>query len=144
MFNSITWKEFIEFIVWILIVYYTIVSWLFKQEIIQWVNKRKIVASASGVFFQNNQSGASETVPRIDKEINLFESCIEELNEFFEKAKSKKWIKEELLFALKKVLGKYHGLQNSSNEETIQQVIIVQCKSISSVHIEAEDLNQLW
>jgi hypothetical protein len=144
MLNSITWKEYTEFIVCTLIVYYAVVGWLFRKEVMQWAFRKKIVASTPGSFFRDNLSGVDEAEPGVDFNINLFESCMEDLNRFFEKAKGRSWIKEELIFALRKILINYKALKDTSNEEIIRQIIIIRCKAISSVHISEGDWNQLW
>ncbi len=141
MFSSITWKDYTDFIICALVAYYMIIGWMFKNDIKQWAITKKIISSQSAVSF--SQISTTDKNPGAD-DTNLAESCIHELNAFFEKAKSRKWVKEELLFALKSILVNYKELKNTSNEEVIQQIVTIQCKAVSSVHISEDDWKQLW
>ena len=94
--------------------------------------------------FKGNEAANKTEAAEGEGEANVFDSCLNELATFFEEANGRKWIKEELLYALQRIYKKYVSLKNSSYEETIQRLTILQCKDICSVHINAADLNQLW
>ena len=53
-------------------------------------------------------------------------------------------MREELLFAIQKIVKKYSVLKDSSYEDTIERIVLLQSENVCSVHFEDADLKQLW
>jgi hypothetical protein len=135
MFNKISWQNYWTILAMLVAVYYIIIYLLYFRN--------KISLQHLKAFKRSEPENKATSIEG-EGEANAFDSCLNELATFFEEANGRKWIKEELLYALQKVLKKYSSLKNSSYEETIQRLTILQCKDICAVHINAGDLNQLW
>lgn len=136
MFSKISWQNYWTTIALLTAAYYLIIYFLYFRG--------NFSAKVFKTFKINDAINSTNTASGKEDEATVFDSCLNELATFFEEAQGRKWIKEELLYALQKILKKYTSLKDSSYEETIQRVTILQCKDICSVHINVGDLNQLW
>ena len=132
MFTNISWQNYWTTLAVLMVVYYIIIYLLYFRNNFSF----KLPKVFKGIEAANKTEGEGEA--------NVFDSCLNELATFFEEANGRKWIKEELLYALQRIYKKYISLKNSSYEETIQRLTILQCKDICAVHINAADLNQFW
>ena len=136
MFNNISWQNYWTVLAALLTAYYVIIYFLYFRN--------NFSLKLPNALKRNGAANKTTSAEGGEPEANVFDSCLNELATFFEEANGRKWIKEELLYALQKVLKKYTSLKDSSYEETIERLTILQCKNVCAVHIAAEDLSQLW
>ncbi len=144
MFYSITWKEFIEFILFSLVVYYAIIGWIYRKEITQWLIRKKNILISSSVLFQSDELNINKEALSRNDNTNLFDTCLNEITTFFEEAKSRKWVKQEMIYSLQIFFKKYNSLKNSSDKETVEKVTTSLSRDICSIHLCEDDLKQLW
>ena len=136
MLNKISWQNYWTMVALLTAAYYLFIYLLYFRN--------NFSFKLSKIFKDNEAVNNTDPTEGGKAEANVFDSCLNELATFFEEANGRKWMKEELLYALQRVLKKYASLKNSSYEETIHRLTILQCKDICAVHINAEELNQLW
>ena len=129
MINNISWAAYWYTLAVILSIYYVAVAlFYYRTELVQLFQGRRAEVAAQD----------------IDNGERIVQSVIDELNAFFEEAKKTKWVKNELLFALQKLLIKYSSIRDSIYKESINNLIIVQSQNICSVHFNDEEINHVW
>src|ERR1035437_9935052 len=122
MLTNISWQNYWTTLSVLVAAYYIIIYYLYFRN--------NFSLRLNNAFKRNIATNNTELTRGKEDEANIFESCLNELATFFEEANGRKWIKEELLYALQRIFKKYTSLKNSSYEETIQRVTILQCKDI--------------
>lgn len=165
MFNSISWQGYWIAIALLTVLYYLIICLLYyRSHLCAWIQhlqgrRPKITPSTSVPFLHsqpNESSGKRQpslfeaetaiefSLPPKDSEEHIVYSYMDELNAFFEQAKRTKWMKEELIGALKRLLLKYPSLKVSEYKESISNVLITECEHHCSIHLSAEDIVIVW
>lgn len=146
MLNNISWQGYWTVLALFLTGYYLIIYLLYYR--------RDFSVSVSRALSRNNSS--SETVPfhpsssttqasiAHESQEYLFDSCLNELAAFFDQAKSRKWMKEELLYALQRIFKKYSELRNSEYEDSLRKLVICQAVDICSVQFEEVEVDHVW
>ena len=138
MLRSITWIEFFECIGLFAIIYYAIIGWMYKENLKAWLARKKIIRSPNPASFRSDANDSEEM------DAYSYHNCFTEITAFFEKAKERKWVKEEMMYSLQLILKKYTSLQLSSEKQSIEKVISGLAENLSSLHLHDEDMNQLW
>jgi hypothetical protein len=82
--------------------------------------------------------------PPPDSEEHMVYACMDELNAFFEAVRESKPAKAVMLSSLKVILQKYPALKGSKHHESLLNVIITQCQTTCSIHLEADDMVGVW
>jgi type I site-specific restriction-modification system R (restriction) subunit len=80
-------------------------------------------------------------------EINLIpyaHELADEIKQLVEKAKEKRYIKEELLFSIQKLIKAYNQLKGTSYQREINNLIISTCKTQCSLHLSADEVDTVW
>jgi hypothetical protein len=156
MFNNISWQGYWIFLALTTASYYLFVYLLYYRNDfgISWNRTRdngsfKTEPSLQRAANESKQPtifgglGQLET-PGIQNEENIVHVCMDELTSFFEEAKRIKTIKGEMIYSLHRILKKYPTIKDSEYKESVNNVIVVQCENICSVHLSAEDMVQVW
>jgi hypothetical protein len=66
------------------------------------------------------------------------------VNSFFEAAKTNKCEKNELIYALQKILRKYSSLNAPTYKNFLNKTIAAQCEQICSVRLNEDDVGRVW
>lgn len=86
--------------------------------------------------FEGMNAGAQHSEP-----VELF---FEELGHYFEAARRRRCKKEEVLSSIIAILQKYPMLKASSHQDTIINLIVVQCRNICSLSFSRDEVEKRW
>lgn len=142
MFNSISWQGYWITVALLTAVYYLAVYFLYFSKDSKTGLQQGFMAVGSVPSLL--QKEATERLVREEDEEYLFDCCLNELAAFFEEAKAIKWVKEELIFSLQRLLKKYTALKNSRYKESINKVIVCQSETSCSMQLAEGDLVHVW
>ena len=157
MFNNISWQGYGVTIALLTAGSYLRVYLLYlrKDFLIEWQKRSKF--NSKGLFFSPSADGANSPADTLQQP-SLFDNpeefqrpenatiegavyaCMDEINAYLEEAKRSKCVEEEMVFALRTILGKYPAVAASEYKESLTNVIVNQCEYLCSVHLSAEDL----
>jgi hypothetical protein len=149
MVNNISWASYWYALAIIGVIYYISVALLYYKEELLQVFKTNKNRSSSKIIWTPQPAAVTgsyqeSTIPGPDETERIVQSLIDELNAFFDEAKKSKWVKEELLYAVKKLVTKYSSVRNSVYRESVNNLIAVQCDHICSVRLNAEEVDHVW
>jgi hypothetical protein len=142
MFENISWQTYWTAIVILSFAYYlTVYVLYFRKGLINRSQTQNLPAehltkSSPSSFTIDNES--------IDKAELQAQSCLDEINAFFEAKKKSKTEKNELLYGLHGIVQKYSSLKDSSYSDTLSNIIVTQAQSICSVHLGVDEVNAVW
>ena len=140
MINNISWQGYWITLALISAGYYLFIYLLYyRSDFKVWIHRKPY--NSQGI------ASASVSVARPSIEQNaegLIDSCIDEINAFFEEARRNKTMKKELIYSLQLLLKKYPSLKNSEYQESLSNVIAAQCEHICSVHLNADEVRHVW
>lgn len=150
MLNNISWASYIHALIISLVFYYVAVLWLyFRKDALQLFTGRNSrdanytrIPSPSIVREEPDANAAPSM--NNEKEEQIIQSLMDELNAFFEQAAKSKWVKEELMYAFQKLLQKYPDAITLQYREVISNMIRVQSEHICSVPFDEGEAEQLW
>lgn len=155
MFNAISWQGYWTALALLTAFYYAAILLLFfRNDLKAWFSRERLFAptaqdAVSGHSHPNTQAqpslfgedeGADFKLPAADTEEQRVYACMDELNAFFDAARSRKWQQEELLQALRRILSKYPTLKDSEYKVSLGHVIATQCERHCSIHLKAGDV----
>lgn len=132
MLSTISWTSYTQAIAGLLAVYYLLVVYVYYwQEFLQFFSKRQPLFTKDA-----NASQQYEPVQYLTDEISALIS----------QATYSRSPKEEMLFALQKLLcsGRFQSIHESSFREVIENHIVNECQTNCSMHLSEEDLQRLW
>lgn len=163
MLNSISWTDYLVFIVLLLIAYYLFVALKFYSFELSSLlkGKRPSVAFATETaadevidgskHFQDNQVELFPTYNRYapqaqetDDTFQKVEELTDKLKKVIEDAASNKTIKEEFILSLQLVLKKYHFLKGSPFLVAINNLIASECDKYNFIQLSADERVMLW
>jgi hypothetical protein len=140
MINNISWQGYWLTLALISTGYYLIIYLLYYSSDLKiWFHRRPY--NSDGII-----SVSESTIQRpVEKEMeSLIDSCIDELNAFFEESRRKKVIKEQLIYSLQLLLKKYPSLKNSEYKESLSNLIETQCEQICLVKLNKGEVFDVW
>jgi hypothetical protein len=140
MFNTISWQSYWTGLAISFAIYYLVVYLLYYRSDVKLLFKG--VEEKDSFSFRNETSEFQQ--PLADTEEHIVYSCIDELNAFFEQAKRKRWIKDELIYALQMIIKKYPSLNASQYKSSINVVLTNQCEHICNIHLNEEEVKHVW
>ena len=140
MFNTISWQGYWTFIGLALLGYYLSIYLLFFRR----RRDLRLTRSVDNFFSGSNSIENKRSDSSMDIADQGAESCIDEINAFFDEARRTKATKQELVFALQRLLGKYSHIKNSKNHEALSNLIKTLSEQICSVHLSDADMVQVW
>lgn len=163
MLNSISWTEYLVFVVLLLIAYYLFVGLKFYSFELSSLLKGKTPSvalatetAADAVIdgsenFQDNQAELFPTynryAPRPQETDDTFQQVEElttELKKVIEDAASNNTIKEEFILSLQLALKKYHFLKGSPFLVAINNLIASECDKYNFIRLTADERVMLW
>ena len=135
MINNISWQSYWVTLALISTGYYLIIYLLYFRNDFKILFHRKPPEAIALV---------RPSPPPEESSARLIESCMDEINAFFEQARRNKCVKEELIYSLQVLLKKYPSLKNSEYKESLSNVIVAQCEHICSVHVSEDEAKHMW
>ncbi len=162
MFNNISWQGYWNAIALISIAYYFIIYLLYYRKdfginFLKTRNSSHLSSLPSTSTLSDEEKHSANFQPTalndssVDSKMQADESvvaiaqvCIDELNAFFEESKRKRPIKEELMYSLQNILKKYPVIKDSTFQESITNLIIVNCETFCSISLNDDDVVHVW
>ena len=163
MLNSISWTDYLVFVVLLLIAYYLFVALKFYSFELNFLlkGKRPSVALANETAedveidgsnnFHDNQAELFPTYNRYapqaketDDTFQKVEELTAKLKKVIEDAASNNTIKEEFILSLQLVLKKYHFLKGSPFLVAINNLIASECDKYNFIQLSADERVMLW
>lgn len=143
MFLNISWKEFSIFIGTSTFIYYMIVLIVYyRKDILKFV--RPLLPGK--VNFEGQDSNLPNSNNLISEDIespNIVDHIQNRIIAQLQMANLNKVIKEEMIFSLRSIINDYSEIQLESRGK-INDYIKNICNEMCSIHLEKEELDQLW
>ena len=103
-------------------------------------------------YYRKDIAGRLAITPRIqlDKEIEdgtpstIIQAINDEIIAYLEQASHERTMKQELVFALRKIALKYKSVRNSQYLSAINNLIHVECGNKCGIHLSEEEIRQVW
>lgn len=154
MLHSISWKEYFTVIIIIGFLYYFIIGYLyFKWEIlglfgiklIQSENKQPIDVTEFRATLkkENTDDYLPKSLSAVDT-TPIIQAFTTEVQAYFQAIAGQHKVKEEVLFALKQIAGKYPVLKTSYAREALEEYICTESKKYLSELLELESVKNIW
>jgi hypothetical protein len=154
MLNSISWKEYFTIVILIGILYYLIIGYLyFKWEIlglfgiklIQSENRQPIDVSEFRATLKKENNEDYLPKPMSEPDITpVIQTFTNEVQAYFQAIAGQHKVKEEVLFALQQIAGKYPTLKASDLREALEEFTYTESKKYLSVLLEPESVKNIW
>ncbi|KAA9038704.1 hypothetical protein FW778_14250 [Ginsengibacter hankyongi] len=147
MLTNISWKEYSIFILVIIFCYYVILILVFyRNDIINLIKdinypgRKRVINIDSHLADQDEKDLVDLDIDSRD----IINQVQQEIRSNLEKAKSKSFIREEIMQSLQLVLKNNSTVKRIQQQEAINNYIRMMCESICSIHLSKEEINQLW
>jgi len=155
MFNNISWQGYWISLVLISTGYYLIIYLLYYRSDFKIIIPRKLGSHSGNTstpfssvekplgqpsLFEENISVLHST----DAEDRQVSSLMDELTAYFEEAKKSKSVKEEIIYALQRILSKFSTVKSSVYKESLTNVIVSEAELHCSIHLSADDMVKVW
>lgn len=165
MLNNISWANYLSTIVFLLLVYYSIVGWKFyPQEIKEWLSgkRRFSFRPASSIPTVQDDKELNSDVPPVQAELfasdKKYVPAFEEEDDIVEKVKEltfslkeaiaeaveNNYIKVEFFYSLQRLLKRYSFLKDSPALVPINNLIASECEKYGYIQLSAEERMMLW
>ncbi len=140
MINNISWQSYWIWLAVISTGYYLVIYLLYyRHDFKVWIHRKP--------YYSDGIVSASESniQPPVERDAErLIDSCMDELNAFFEESRRKKVMKEELIYSLQLLLKKYPSLKDSEYKESLSNLIATQCEDTCLVRLNADEVYHVW
>jgi hypothetical protein len=134
MFDSITWEEYLIFILVGSFIYYVyIILRYYRNELyhmLKGIRKTPVIAAEK-----------KKTISPGNAKMN---DLLEELKILFQSASKRKYLKEELMSALKLKLIEYRQFRNTPFETAVSNFIATESDNQCSIHLSDDDQRVIW
>ncbi len=151
MFSSISWSQYITAIITLLLFYYCFVGFkYFRWEILSLIGIKRIdekstaipVADIKAHFVASNHA---DFLPKEnpDEAIAILQPFWDEANAYLAEMKPEA-PKEEILFALKMIVGKYPGLHSAVHKQELETAISGLLAQHYPERFTATDIQYMW
>ena len=145
MFTQISWGSYITIIVVLLIAYYFFVGFrYYRTDLLQLLSGRKTKNTEKAVAPLSNYKQSSKDDLKEESDYQLTESLSDDIRAFINASVENKSNNGEVINGLKRILGKYPSLKDSSFREFIQNIIISESEANLSLHFSPEEAAALW
>ncbi|RYZ18945.1 MAG: hypothetical protein EOO10_25050 [Chitinophagaceae bacterium] len=152
MFNTVTWQGYWIAIALLSAGYYIVIYLLyfrhdFKVSLRKGENRKWALSEEKGslqpTLFESNTPTDfdNKTATEVDQLVN---ACTDELSAYFGEAGRSKGAKEEMLFALSKLLSKYPALRFSEYQALLNNIIQSEAQHHCGIHLSREDISKAW
>jgi hypothetical protein len=156
MFNNISWQGYWITLALLSAGYYLVIYFLYyRSDFTIILPKRKSPTSRGDnrTAFPPRANSASTSasltqeefeVPSKDSEEYPIYSLMNEVTAYFEEAKKARCEKEEVLYALRRILSKFPAVKSSVYKESLTNVIVSEAELHCSIHFSADDMEKVW
>lgn len=158
MLNNISWQGYWTTLALLSAGYYLVIYLLYYRSDFKIIFPRKGQQRNSGdVFTAVINTGNPTTQPSsiqndgndfekppIDSEEGIVYHLMDEVTAYFEESRKSRCVKEELLYAVQRILSKYQTLKGSKYQESINNVIVSEAEHLCSIHISSEEIAGVW
>jgi len=135
MFRSISWGQFFTTIIILVLIYYLIIAGVyFRHDLVLLVQRKTTVPP------EPLQPSGEKTVDHFTASSELKIA----LQQAFEQCAERRWIKEELLTAISKVLKQYPELKGTAFQSAINNYISLEAGTQCQVELNEHELQQIW
>lgn len=143
MLHEISWQMYWTTIIVLSFVYYLSVYLLYFRKEAGVKSNRSI---GSPLAMQTNERGSLEAESNHEPTVDELQaqSCLDEINAFFEAQKKSKAVTLELINGLHRIAQKYSSLKGSPFETALSNVMVIQAETICSVHLGVEEIMEVW
>lgn len=139
MFINISWSSYFDFVAFILVAYYLFIIFRFyRSDIGHFLTPRS--SEETERTFSSHKEKLQEAFEAQDH-FQYASSLSDEIRAFLRAGTCDKDI---ILQSLKVLLVKYPSIKDSSFKEMIQNLILTECETNSSIHLSEEELRELW
>jgi hypothetical protein len=146
MLHTISWFEFLQILLFILVCYYLLTAVLFYKKEIASLFAYKMIngnpephVTRSPRPENNSNDGNDEN----DSFVSIHE-LLEDLKVLFNKASETKMIKEELLQAIRSRLNSYPKIKETDLVDDINIHLTAEAKEVCAMDLSVEDLRMIW
>ena len=145
MLNQISWANYFEAIAILAVIYYVAILFVYcKADILQLLAVKPQHSFVSNV----NETGTLKNSSSNEHSdlATQFEYNIEELKALIRQSGYSQSPREEVLFALQKLLTteRFQSIYNSPFKDAVNNLISDECQTNCSIHLSEEDLQGLW
>lgn len=130
MFAKISWANYTVTVFLLSAVYYLIIGYKYYWiDFLKWIHGRNSINSNS-VYEETDQP--------------ILQSFADEVRAFIYEAGTEKLDFKGMMPSLQLLIRKYPEVKNPSMKEWVQKLIIQDCKTYCSIHLNESELNELW
>ena len=146
MLKDISWTGYLIFISITLGAYYITIGCLYYLTEIKQVlsgksnlllpllSSKKVVAIKTPVF---NTELEDDLHP-------LVKECMDQINTVIKDAAENNLVKQEIIYSLQQLTTKYFVIKNSPFKSFITDYILIECDNYCSIHLDNEEVRQIW
>jgi hypothetical protein len=143
MLNNISWQGYWLTIALFAAGYYLSIYLLYFRNDFKIVFPSKLRLPGQTIRQGDGTTKSFETAT-LDQAEHLSDACLDEIQAYFLQAKRSKCVKEDVLYAIQRILSKYPSLKTTSYQDSITTIIRSESEHICSIHLSAEEVLQVW
>lgn len=154
MFSTISWSHFFFTLAVMLGVYYLCLLVYFRKELLHHLSthagSHQRTTGARHHSNKEHRYDGDHLATSIDNKENhsglfsIVQELLPDLQDVFQTASRKGYVKEELLFALQSKLEPYHQLKLTPFQRAVNNFMEAECYSLCSIQLDEQDLDYLW
>lgn len=137
MFQSISWQTYFTYCLITILIYYVAIGFIYFRFEIANRLRQPLTFKKFPIDDTNNNETVDNDIPA------LVSGLKDELIAFVESTGSNRE-KPEIMFGLKKIIGKYAVLQDSPFKNEINTTITMACENNCSIILSEEETGFLW
>ena len=135
MFQSITWGQYFTTIIITAGLYYLAIAAIyFRSELITMLQRKKAVVPVTPVPAKENKADLFSVSGDVKTA----------LQQLFEQAAERRWIKEELLMGLCNVLKQFPELKGTAFQSAMNNYISVEATTQCEIELNEPELHKIW
>jgi len=146
MLKDISWIDYWFFILIALAVYYVTIGCLYYLTEIKQVLSGK--SNLLWTLHSSNKVVASKT-PTFNTESEddlhpLVKECMDEIRNVLKEAGENNLVKQEIIYSLQQLTTKHSVIKNTPFKSFITDYILIECDNYCSIHLDSEEVRQIW
>jgi hypothetical protein len=148
MLKNISWTNYEIFILITLVVYYITIGCLYYRDKI-----KQVLSGQSNLFLRlsnskraNGNHNSSLTVTPVAKDDlqRVIREYTHQIKDVLKQAADENIIKQEIIYSLQQLAGRYSIIKNSPFRSFITNYILIECENYCSIHLDEDELNRIW
>lgn len=130
MFTKISWANYSVIVFLLSVGYYLIIGYkYYRKDFLKLIHGKNFI-SGNSVYEETDQP--------------ILQSFADEVRAFIYEAGIEKLDFKGMMPSLRFLVGKYPGTKNLSMKESVQKLIIQECKTYCSIHLNEGELSEIW